>query len=288
MSDKFSQMVSDVLVGERSLDRESTTRLVKSDLIRTPQKEFIVFYHDKLTIAGDMYIHTKTERPIFAQYASKFRGVRIPDAKTLEEKIENRKINAKRSKAKVIELCQTNFDENAKFLTLTFDDNQSFDVTNVDECNLRFTNFIRRLRRIVSNLKYISTLEFQDTFGRGAVHYHMICNIPYLHWSELKKLWSHGDINIKRPKSIKHVYFYIPKYFAKNAEDHRLLGKRTFTYSRNLKKAIQIRGDVAEKIAKDLPNKLIQVGKTQEYESKFHGKVTKKVYTRFKRPAHKD
>lgn len=280
MSDKFFEMVKDSLAGERSSDRESATRLVKSDLIRTPEKRFLIYYKEKLTIAGNTFIYTQTEHPVFGNFVSKFRGKRIPKAKTVEEQIENRKTNARRSKAKVIELCQTNFDRNAKFITLTFDDSQPFDVTNIDECNVKFTNFIRRLRRLNPNIKYISTIEFQDSNDRGAVHYHMICNLPYVHWTELKKLWSHGDIHISRPNNIMQVYFYIPKYFAKNAEDRRLLGKRTFTYSRNLKKAIQIRGYHAKNIGEDLANKFEQVGKTQVYETQFHGKVTKKVYTR--------
>lgn len=69
-----------------------------------------------------------------------------------------------------------------KFLTLTFSDNK----TDVKECNVLFKAFIRKLRRFKDDLKYLAVIEFQN---RGAVHYHVLLNIPYIPQEELQDLW---------------------------------------------------------------------------------------------------
>ena len=70
-----------------------------------------------------------------------------------------------------------------------------------------------------------------------------------MHWSELKAIWSHGDIHIRRPKNSKELVFYLTKYFNKNINDERFIGRRSFMYSKNLKRPIEIKGFVAEELA---------------------------------------
>jgi len=260
------------------IGREPNTRLVKSNLSR--KRKIPKFYKTKVTKKGKtLWEVTKTEKEVFYDFDPLPKsGGGIKKANSEQAKI-NRKRNAYRSKRKFIDLCQTNFGINDKFLTLNFADTLDFDVKNVDECNKRFSLFIRRLRNYYKKLKYIAVIEFQDKNQRGAVHYHLICNLPYIHWSTLKKIWMYGDINIKRPETIKDIFWYLPKYFNKNAEDKRLIGHRTFFYSKNLDKPIVIIDDRAEPIADRLEMIGKQIGKTQEYQSDYHGKVTKKLYT---------
>jgi hypothetical protein len=260
------------------IGRQPNTRLVKSDLSR--KRRIPKFYKTKVTKKGkNLWEVTKTEKEVFYDFDPLPKsGGGIKKANPEQAKI-NRKRNAYRSKRKFIDLCQTNFGVNDKFLTLNFADGLGFDVKNVDECNKRFSLFIRRLRNFYKKLKYIAVIEFQDKNKRGAVHYHLICNLPYIHWSVLKKIWIYGDINIKKPETIKDIFWYLPKYFNKNAEDKRLIGHRTFFYSKNLDKPIVVIDDRAEPIADRLEMIGKQIGKTQEYQSDYHGKVTKKLYT---------
>lgn len=269
--------------------RQPNTRLVKSDLSRRRKgKKQVKFYSTKVIQKGDFFEVIETEHPVFYDFESPQKGGIQKQSSDPEKKERNKKRNAYRSRKKLIDLAMTNFSKGDKFLTLTYDDHQVFDIRDIKESNIRFTLFIRRLRHRIPYLKYLAVIEFQDRNGRGAVHYHMLCNIPYMDWRKLKKLWSHGDIHIRRPKSQKQVVFYLPKYFDKNIHDLRFSGRRSFMYSKNLKRPKEIKGPVAEQLAKKIKEKLPQIGKIQEYKSDYHGKVRKTLYTRSKRPARKD
>lgn len=37
--------------------------------------------------------------------------------------------------------------------------------------------------------------EFQK---RGAIHYHLLCNLPFVSSKELAEIWTHGFIKIKK------------------------------------------------------------------------------------------
>jgi len=291
-----SQDVIDILGGslEQAGGLQPTTRFIKSDLSRlskdVEENNKIKFYYHKVTKKGRYVELFESERPTFYNFtvkASSFPAIQELDQEKIKEKKErNRKRNAYRSKSKVIDLAMCNFTEKDKFLTLTYDGLQNFDIKNIKESNKRFTLFIRKLRRMNPNLKYIAVIEFQDK-NRGAVHYHLIYNLPYVHWSIIKKLWSHGDINIKRPKDMRHITFYIPKYFGKNAEDERFNGRRSFMYSKNLTKPRKILGFHAQNLGEQFKKSLVVVNR-QEYISDFHGKVTKTLYTYEKSSAPKD
>lgn len=147
-----------------------------------------------------------------------------------------------RNKKNIIRLINSNPDMN-KFLTLTYDDN----VEDLDKSNLDFKNFIKRVNYSVfgtkkSKLKYLAVIEFQD---RGAIHYHVVCNLPFVDFNDLSKLWGHGFIFINRIKNSNNddisidcdnIGAYISKYMTKDNDDPRLKERKSYLFSRNLER----------------------------------------------------
>lgn len=127
-------------------------------------------------------------------------------------------------------LACCNFDNTYdKFLTLTFADNK----TDVKECNILFKAFIRKLKTYKSDLKYLAVIEFQQ---RGAVHYHVLLNIPYIPQQKLQDLWGNGFVFINAISHVDNIGAYIVKYMTKDNKDTRLRGQKAYLFSRNLTK----------------------------------------------------
>lgn len=60
--------------------------------------------------------------------------------------------------------------------------------------------FIQRLKyKFGKDIKYLAVIEFQQ---RGAVHYHVLSDIPYIKQDELQDLWGQGFVFIN---AISHV-----------------------------------------------------------------------------------
>jgi len=138
-----------------------------------------------------------------------------------------------RTRANLRRLVNTNAGSLNKFLTLTFAEN----VESVDEANYHFRLFMLRLRRLFPPLQYVAVVEFQK---RGAVHYHILLNLPYTLNEQIATLWGHGFIRINRISKAYHVGRYIAKYIQKGTIDNRLWGKKAFWRSRGLAKPREI------------------------------------------------
>lgn len=166
---------------------------------------------------------------------------------------ENRGQTLGRARKAVMRAINSNSDMD-KFLTLTFEEN----VTDLNYTNNEFKKFIKRINYQVFNskkslLKYVAVIEFQK---RGAVHYHVICNLPYIDSLELSKAWGHGFIRINRIKGNKNrfgseecdnVGAYVCKYMTKDNDDVRLKERKSYLMSRNLNKPIEVYVDIKEK-----------------------------------------
>ena len=133
-----------------------------------------------------------------------------------------------RCRRKIKWLINSNPDMN-KFLTLTFAEN----VTDLQLCNEKFKAYIRKLKILYPNFKYLVVPEFQK---RGAVHYHIVLNIDYTHHHVLEDLWGHGFIKIKRLKKKTNIGLYMSKYIGKNLDDTRYINNKKYFTSRNLEK----------------------------------------------------
>lgn len=174
---------------------------------------------------------------------------KVTNSNNLTNVIELRSII--RSKLECQRIAKANDTQWETFITLTFKEN----ITDIDNANKRFRYFVDKVRRVKKDFKYICIPEFQK---RGAIHYHLLTNIPVnsklLPKREPLKLWN------KETKSYKEIEYYdikywnegfssaeiikgdqkkivgyISKYMTKDI-DNRLFNKHRYFYSKNLNK----------------------------------------------------
>lgn len=183
-------------------------------------KKYVITGHILEVYSYDYYIHGK----------GGFSGTAKGQAE-IENALKNYANTNQRRRDKIRRLACTNFNNRYdKFLTLTFAENK----TNIEECNLLFKNFIKRLKYKYNLLclKYLAVIEFQE---RGAVHYHVLLNIPYISHKELQELWGNGFVFVNAISHVDNLGAYILKYMTKDNNDTRLMGKKAYLTSRNLK-----------------------------------------------------
>lgn len=157
------------------------------------------------------------------------------------DSLKRKQKHYKNQRFAVARLIDTNFDNQTKFLTLTFKE----DITDIAYTNSEFKKFMKRLNYQLyktkkSQIKYLATWEKQK---RGAIHYHIVLfEFPYLPHSQLVQIWGHGIIGINRidVDSAENRGRYVSKYFDKDLElkEHK---KKAFFKSQNLKKPIEIK-----------------------------------------------
>lgn len=186
---------------------------------------------------------------------------------------------------KVKRIINTNFQGFFKSIVLTLKDDCGLDITNVDECTAYLKNFLRLLKYKYPNLKYVWVIEFQDKNNRGAIHFHLACNLPYIPKKLLEKWWKLGFVKINR-KTLDRIAGYMAKYLSKSVDDPRLNGKRAYSGSRNLKQPVTLYGYEAEKILTRL-NEIIPSYKNI-FETKRNGDCEYSVYNTLNLPALKD
>lgn len=170
--------------------------------------------------------------------------------------------NIIRSKLECQRIAKSNMQDWCTFITLTFKEN----LTDIELANKKFRYFIDKIRRAKKDFKYLCIPEFQK---RGAVHYHMLCNISYennelLYVQEDNSLykhikyWNYGFSSIEPIKGdFKKVIGYISKYMTKDI-DNRLFGHRRYFYSSNLTKPVASYIDTSNSKHFDFYKKIIQ------------------------------
>jgi hypothetical protein len=187
-------------------------------------------------------------------------------------KSEAKRHNSRRSKMQLRRIVLSNFENMDKFVTLTFRDGAVSDVQNVKECNGAFDKFIKRLRRKYGDFRYCRVIEFQDTNGRGAVHYHCIMTLPYVRYEELGDTWGNGFIGINAIDHVDNVGAYIQKYMTKDFDDDRLAGAKAYATSQNLQRPIVLYGEEAEEINETFLAQKKEVF-ANEYVSEYQGNI---------------
>jgi len=156
---------------------------------------------------------------------------------------EYKKRSATKAVSTIRRLIHANFEKYAKFISLTFKNTEKFNIQSLTECNDRKVTFLAKLRSINHKVKYICVPEYQD---RGAVHYHVICNLPYLEKKVLKKLWPYGFSDIRAIDEVSRQAHYVAKYVQKNRLDPRFDGRRTYVTSTNLLRPVINYGNKAK------------------------------------------
>jgi hypothetical protein len=177
--------------------------------------------------------------------------------------------NITRTRNTVRRLALANFSEGAKFVTFTFAEN----ITSVKEANAHWKLFMLRMRRKYGKVRYMAVIEFQK---RGAVHYHVIWDLPYIKKGELSEIWGNGFIKINRIDHVDNVGAYIVKYMTKDLIDERLMAVKAYQCSMGLDRPLTFRDEEAEAIIQlyelDAKKIVFESSYTSEYLGKIHYK----------------
>lgn len=195
------------------------------------------------------------------------------EGKTAEEQaktqIENRSKTLQRARQHIRRLANAN-PQLDKFFTLTFKDN----IKDIKTANTEFDKFIKRLnyystKNGLKKVQYIAVVEFQK---RGAVHYHLLCDLPFISAKTLESIWQNGFIKINKIDKVDNIGAYITKYMSKDNHDIRLIGKRCYFTSQGLNEPIEITD--SNEIAKLLKGQKIIRRYTSTFESEYFGKIS--------------
>jgi hypothetical protein len=192
----------------------------------------------------------------------------------VEEKQREEK-NLMRSKLQLRRLINANFDEGSKFYTFTFADN----ITDLDVANKEWKKFVQRMRRRFDGFKYVAVIEFQK---RGAVHYHMIADLPYIKTKEIADIWGNGFVKANRIKHVDNVGAYVIKYMSKDLHDERLVGRKAYQCSKGLEKPQEIAGEEAFVVAEAIQEQGANLVLVNEYRSDYCDLISYEQYN-FKR-----
>ena len=250
----------------------------------------LYFTNQRAKLAGHILELSKYEKSIMLGNRKYKRKNEDENSNELENynKLTSEEIrikSMKRAKHTIIDLVYANAwqwkDRNGKaytpiFITFTFKEN----MTNLDLAHKEFTNFIKRLSYEnwglnVNVLKYLTVVEFQE---RGAIHYHVIFfNLPFMEriYDKMKSIWGHGFTWVESVKTEKGIAKYLCKYLTKSIEDGKLLARKSYFASKDLKKPIIINIEEVVNVIKASISEDVK-GRSYSYESEFlrHTEVT--------------
>lgn len=218
--------------------------------------------HTKVIVSGGMVERYRYERPVIC--TGPVKHGKSSDFKKGQWAAKNKKNAFHR----LIRLVAANFgDTKGRFVTLTFKEN----LQDVEVANQYFNLFMKRLRKIYGNeFRYIVTIEFQK---RGAVHYHMLTDLPYIKNEELRKIWGHGWVGINLVKNSKHAAIYAAKYMGKGVVDKRLAGKKNYWTSRNMLQPEVLTNEEAEEYLASIEAAEKEKYTDTSYDTEYYGKI---------------
>lgn len=205
-------------------------------IISTPYSSEIYFYPTPV-----LYGFTGKKRSD-SNFSSKVSNI------SEKEKTDKRKNYYKNKTQYIRRLINMNFDNQTKFLTLTFSDN----LEDLTDTNYLLNKFIKRLnyrltkKMKLSRVKYIATWEVQEKrklkTGKAVIHYHLVLfDFPFIPADELQSIWNHGFIKINQiPSGVSKEKYgsYISKYFTKDLAE-KSEHKKAFFTSQNLEKPFE-------------------------------------------------
>ncbi|MFE3898753.1 MULTISPECIES: Rep protein [unclassified Priestia] len=187
-----------------------------------------------------------------------------PDTGEMIPKVlESRARSNIRARNTIRRLALANFNNNSKFITLTFGDH----ITDIEQANKYFKAFIRKMTRKQNGFKYLAVIEFTKI---GRIHYHMLCNMDYMKAKDIETMWGQGFIKINRITHVDNIGAYVVKYMTKDDADERLIGKKMYQRSRGMDEPKELVGAQAEYIMAQLEKE----GKKIVYSSKYENRQT--------------
>ena len=244
-------------------------------------------YDLKVVVSGKQVELYKYKKNVWREYETNKDEVLEKKPKQLDifeqEKLKQQRIqfSINRTKTEIRRLVNSNPQLN-KFMTLTFANS----TTDLKEANYIFNQFIKRIAYRYPDFEYLAVPEFQkdeDYHGRkkehgGSVHYHLLCNLPYVEMDALEWLWGQGMVNIRQIGKVNNLGAYMSKYLGKELFSGRMFGKKKFFRSQNLKGAIEILGWYAQKFIEKFLSLLTPVFE-KTFKSDWVGEVDYKAYS---------
>ncbi len=243
-------------------------------------KNYDISYDVKMIFYGDYYEIYKYTKKILKNKKTKV----ITKKRTKDGQRSTFSLN--RTRNTVRRLISANFTSQSTFLTLTFEEN----LQDARIANACFTKFIRYLRHYIRSqgefdekkFKYLAVIEFQK---RGAIHYHVICTLPFISRKIMRLAWPYGFYKMNKTKHVKNIGAYVSKYLYKDVNDSRLKGQKAYFCSRNLTRPVEITDK--NTIRTVLSNYGHRTGGAKKvFSSKFDNNWTGRVYyNQYKRGA---
>jgi hypothetical protein len=240
----------------------------------------------RVIVAGDQAEFFLYEKPFYYDFIGKGGQPRLVSDE--EQKKKNLASSWSRARGMIKRLVLANFNKwekeddklyLARLITFTFAEN----VQDLDYTHKEMMLFLKRMNYELfktkkSTLKYLGVTEFQE---RGAVHYHIVFfNLPWINriYDVFSKVWGHGFILVSPIGKAEGAARYVTKYITKASSDERLIHRKKYLRSRNLKKF---------KVYKNQPNvaQMRQMASKTEfvYRKEFdHEKLGKTLYEIFK------
>lgn len=184
--------------------------------------------------------------------------------------------NINRSRKNLRRLVQSNEKRLNKFLTLTFAENE----TDIKKANKKFEKFIKRLRYKFGDIQYIAVPEYQK---RGAVHYHIIINLPYIpkkKLDDLRKIWGNGWIDLQKCKSFSgDIGVYLSKYITKDYIQSKNFKQRKYFVSSKVRRPLVYINHIAKDILSSIDHKIKACEFSVKYYNEYLGDVSYKIYS---------
>ena len=232
-------------------------------------------YDFKVVVSGKQVEVFKYKKNVWREYESnKDEQIKKPRQLNIFEqqklKKQQLKFSINRTKTEIRRLINSNPHLN-KFITLTFAEN----ITDLKTANYIFNQFIKRISYRYVDFEYIAVPEFQK---RGAVHYHLLCNLPYIEADELSQIWRQGFVKINKVDEVNNLGAYMSKYLGKELFAGRMFGKKKFFRSQSLSESIELIGWYAVKFAEKFLSLLTPVFE-KVFISEWIGEVEYSAYS---------
>jgi len=234
-------------------------------------------YNIKVVVSGkqvEVYKYKKSVWRDFKKKENNNNTQKEPKQLSILEKIElkqkKQQYSVNRTRTEIRRLINSNTQLN-KFMTLTFADI----ITDLKQANYIFNQFIKRITYKYPNFEYLAVPEFQK---RGAVHYHLLCKLPFMEISELEYIWGQGFIKINKIDEINNIGAYICKYLSKDMFNDKTFGKKKFFRSQSLSQPIELLGYWAIMFVQKFLSLLKPVFE-KTFESEWVGEVEYKAYS---------
>jgi len=234
-------------------------------------------YNFKVVVSGKHVEVYKYKKHVWRDFEKKdFENVKshkepkqLDAFEQLELKKKKQQYSVNRTRTEIRRLINSN-PQLTKFMTLTFAEN----ITDLKTANYIFNQFIKRMTYKYPDFKYLAIPEFQK---RGAVHYHLLCEMPFIHYKYITEIWGQGNIDIRTLTKVSNIGAYVCKYLGKDMFDDRTFGKKKFFRSQTLLEPVEILGYWGMKFIEKYCSALTPVFE-KKFESEWVGEVEYKSY----------